>query len=112
MPQPCTNEIKDGGPQQNQSYRAERIREGTEVREKAEIEAEEVADVALCDKAGYRLAATVMPATAGIQAGRLRGWSVDSRFRGNDELGTQRICRTKVADVFRSYGLTSAESKP
>jgi hypothetical protein len=30
-----------------------------------------------------------MPAKAGIQAGRLRGCLVDSRFRGNDEFGTQ-----------------------
>jgi hypothetical protein len=35
------------------------------------------------------LGATVMPAKAGIQAGRLRGCLVDSRFRGNDEFGTQ-----------------------
>jgi hypothetical protein len=35
------------------------------------------------------LRATVTPAKAGIQAGRLRGCLVDSRFRGNDEFGTQ-----------------------
>jgi hypothetical protein len=36
-----------------------------------------------------------MPANAGIQAGRLRGCLVDSRFRGNDEFGTQMSCWAK-----------------
>jgi hypothetical protein len=38
-----------------------------------------------------------MPAKAGIQAGRLRGCLVDSRFRGNDEFGTQLSSWAKPA---------------
>jgi hypothetical protein len=38
-----------------------------------------------------------MPAKAGIQAGRLRACLVDSRFRGNDECGTQLSSWAKPA---------------
>jgi hypothetical protein len=41
-----------------------------------------------------------MPAKAGIQAGRLRGRLVDSRFRGNDEFGTQLSSWGKASSPF------------
>jgi hypothetical protein len=46
-------------------------------------------ELALPKNSDCALGATVMPAKAGIQAGRLRGCLVDSRFRGHDEFGTQ-----------------------
>jgi hypothetical protein len=45
-----------------------------------------------------------MPAKAGIQAGRLRGCLVDSRFRGNGEFATQLSSRAKPV----SAGLSGA----
>jgi hypothetical protein len=41
-----------------------------------------------------------MPAKAGIQAGRLRGCLVDSRFRGNHEFGTQLSSWAKPSAPF------------
>jgi hypothetical protein len=43
-----------------------------------------------------------MPAKAGNQAGRLRGCLVDSRFRGNDEFGTQLSSWAKPAHASTS----------
>jgi hypothetical protein len=43
-----------------------------------------------------------MPAKAGIQAGRLRGCLVDSRFRGNDGFGTQLSSWAKPGDLVES----------
>jgi hypothetical protein len=65
-------------------------------------------ELALPENSDCALGATVMPAKAGIQAGRLRGCLVDSRFRGHDEFGTQLSSWAEPGELVE--GTSTAES--